>query len=38
MDMITLVRSAIRNILKIAEPELRVELGSGITSGDDYAT
>jgi hypothetical protein len=38
MDTITLVRSAIRGLLKVADPELGFELRDVITSGDDYAS
>jgi hypothetical protein len=38
MDTITLIRSAIRGLLKVADPELRDELWAVITSGDDYAS
>jgi hypothetical protein len=38
MDTITLVRSAIRGLLKVAGEELEAELRSVLTSGDDYAT
>jgi len=38
MDTITLIRSAIRGLLKVAEPVLRAELRSVMTSGDDYAS
>jgi Transposase DDE domain/Transposase domain (DUF772) len=38
MDTITLMRSAIRGLLKVADPELEGGLGGLITSGDDYAT
>jgi hypothetical protein len=38
MDSITLVRSAMRGVLKVADDELEVELRSVLTSGDDYAT
>ena len=38
MDTITLIRSAIRGLLKVADPELRLELWAVIGSGDDYAT
>ncbi len=36
MDTITLIRSAIRGLLKAAGPELSVELRCLLTSGDDY--
>lgn len=38
MDTITLIRSAIRGLLKVASPALEAELRSVMTSGDDYAT
>jgi hypothetical protein len=38
MDTITLIRSAIRGLLKVAGPALAAELRSVMTSGDDYAT
>ncbi|MGI8807026.1 MAG: transposase, partial [Acidimicrobiales bacterium] len=38
MDTITLVRSAIRGLLKVAGPALEAELRSVMTSGDDYAS
>ena len=38
MDTITLIRSAIRKLLPLAEPELSDELRRVFTSGDDYAT
>ena len=38
MDTVTLVRSAIRGLLKVADPELRAELRSALRSGDDYAS
>jgi hypothetical protein len=38
MDTVTLIRSAIRNLVKVAEGELATELRSAITSGDDYAS
>jgi IS5 family transposase len=38
MDTITLIRSAIRGLLKAADPDLEAELRSLITSGDDYAS
>jgi len=36
MDTVTLIRSAIRALLKTADPVLAVELRAGLTSGDDY--
>ena len=38
MDTITLIRSAIRRLLKVAESKLAGELGAVLTSGDDYAS
>jgi hypothetical protein len=38
MDTITLIRSAIRGLLKLAGDELRSELEAALTSGDDYAS
>jgi len=38
MDTITLIRSAIRALLKAADEELRHELRAVISSGDDYAS
>ena len=38
MDTITLIRSAIRGLLKVAGPALEAELRSVMTSGDDYAS
>jgi hypothetical protein len=38
MDTVTLIRSAIRGILKVADPELRAELREALRSGDDYAS
>ena len=38
MDTITLIRSAIRGLLKVAGPVLEAELRGLITSGDDYAS
>jgi hypothetical protein len=38
MDTITLVRSAIRGLLKVADPVLEAELRGLVKSGDDYAT
>ena len=38
MDTVTLIRSAIRCLLKVAGSTLEVELRSAITSGDDYAS
>ena len=38
MDTVTLIRSAIRSVLKAAESSLEAELSSLIKSGDDYAS
>ena len=38
MDTITLVRSAIRGLLKVVDGDLAAALRAVITSGDDYAT
>ncbi|WP_298343539.1 IS1182 family transposase [Ferrimicrobium sp.] len=38
MDTITLIRSAIRNLLKVADRSLRDSLVRVLTSGDDYAS
>ena len=38
MDTITLIRSAIRQLLAVADTELEVELRAVITSGDDYVS
>ena len=38
MDTITLIRSAIRALLKVAEPVLEAQLRGLIKSGDDYAS
>jgi IS5 family transposase/transposase len=38
MDTITLIRSAIRGLLKVAGTELRAELRDVLSSGDDYAS
>ncbi len=38
MDTITLIASAIRGLLKVADPELAFELRAVIRSGDDYAS
>ncbi|MHB1734750.1 MAG: IS1182 family transposase [Ferrimicrobium acidiphilum] len=38
MDTITLIRSAIRNLLKVADSFLRDSLVRVLTSGDDYAS
>lgn len=38
MDTVTLIRSAIRSLLKATEAVLTVSLYQTITSGDDYAS
>ena len=38
MDTITLIRSAIRKLLQLADDVLRAELRAVLTSGDDYAS
>lgn len=38
MDTITLVRSAIRGLLRIADDDLEAELRAVLASGDDYAS
>ncbi len=38
MDTITLIRSAIRGLLKVADDVVRAELRSVISSGDEYAS
>jgi hypothetical protein len=38
MDTITLIRSAIRGLLKAADPELGAELRAVLGSGDEYAS
>jgi hypothetical protein len=38
MDTVTLIRSAIRGLLKIADAELETELRSGLSRDDDYAS
>jgi len=38
MDTITLIRSAIRGLLKVADADLELELRSVLSSGDDYAS
>jgi hypothetical protein len=38
MDTITLIRSAIRGLFKVAEAGLHAELRAVLTSGDDYAS
>ncbi len=38
MDTVTLIRSAIRGLLKVADDDLEVELRAALKSGDDYAT
>src|SRR6185437_372978 len=38
MDTVTLIGSAIRGLLKVADPELSAELFGRVESGDDYAS
>jgi transposase-like protein DUF772 len=38
MDTITLIRSAIRGLLAVADAELAARLRTALTSGDDYAS
>ncbi len=38
MDTLTLIRSAIRSLLRVADERLEAELRAVLTSGDDYAT
>ena len=38
MDTITLIRSAIRGLLRVADDELEAELRAALRSGDDYAS
>ncbi len=38
MDTITLIRSAIRGLLKVADPDVEAQLRRLISSGDDYAS
>jgi Transposase DDE domain/Transposase domain (DUF772) len=38
MDTITLIRSAIRGLLHVADTDLETELSGVLTSGDDYAS
>jgi transposase len=38
MDTITLIRSALRSLLRVADPALEVELRAALVSGDDYAS
>jgi len=38
MDTVTLIRSAIRGLLKVADAALEAELRSVMTSGDDYTS
>jgi transposase len=38
MDTVTLIRSAIRGLLKAADPELAFELCGVLTSGDEYSS
>ena len=37
MDTITLIRSALRGLLKVADPDLEAELRAVLSGGDDYA-
>ncbi len=37
MDTVTLIRSAIRSLLRVAEPHLQSRLRAVLTSGDEYA-
>ena len=38
MDTVTLIRSAIRGVLKVADPELAAHVREAMKSGDDYAS
>jgi len=38
MDTVTLIRSALRGLLKVVDTELGVELAGALSSGDDYAS
>ena len=38
MDTVTLIRSAIRGVLKVADPELAAPVREAMKSGDDYAS
>jgi hypothetical protein len=38
MDTVTLIRSAIRGLLRVADTELAEQLQAQLTSGDDYAS
>jgi len=38
MDTVTLIRSGVRGLLKVASPEFRAELEAVLTSGDDDAS
>jgi hypothetical protein len=38
MDTVTLIRSAIRGLLRVADPDLAGQLRSLLASGDDYAS
>lgn len=38
MDTVTLIRSALRGLLGVADPELAAELRGVLSSGDDYAS
>jgi hypothetical protein len=37
MDTVTLIRSAMRSLLKVADDALEIELRAALTSGEDYA-
>ena len=36
MDTVTLIRSALRGLLKAADPDLEVTLRAALSGGDDY--
>jgi len=38
MDTVTLIRSALRGLLRVADEALEAELRAVLGSGDDYAT
>jgi Transposase DDE domain/Transposase domain (DUF772) len=38
MDTVTLIRSAVRGLLAVADPQLRAALRAGLRSGDDYTS
>ncbi len=38
MDTVTLIRSALRGVLAVADPPLRAQVRAALGSGDDYAT